>query len=191
MNNVDNVIVGKPKSDGAIWMAPAGTTLPTDAISALPEAFKCLGYVSEDGVTNTNTPESEDIKAWGGDTVASPITGKVDKFSFTLIESLNVDALKLVYGADNVTGTLETGISIKSNSKDYENVVIVIERSIHGSFGRIVVPKAKVTEIGDITYVDNAPVGYPVTITGFPDSNGDTHHDYIAPITASILPIGG
>lgn len=191
MNNVDNVIVGKPKSDGAIWMAPAGTTLPTDAISALPEAFKCLGYVSEDGVTNTNTPESEDIKAWGGDTVASPITGKTDKFSFTLIESLNVDALKLVYGADNVTGTLETGISIKSNSKDYENVVIVIERSIHGSFGRIVVPKAKVTEIGDITYVDNAPVGYPVTIAGFPDSNGDTHHDYIAPITASILPIGG
>ena len=84
LNNVDNVIVGKPKTDGAIFMAPAGTTLPTDATTALASAFKCLGYVSEDGVVNSNSPESEDIKAWGGDIVASPLTGKPDKFSFTL-----------------------------------------------------------------------------------------------------------
>ena len=191
MNNVDNVIVGKPKTDGAIWMAPGGTTVPTDATTALSSAFKCLGYVSEDGVVNSNSPESEDIKAWGGDVVASPLTGKPDKFTFTLIESLNVDVLKLVYGADNVTGTLETGITVKSNSKDYANVVIVIERAIRGTFGRLVIPKAKVTEIGDITYIDNNVVGYPVTVSALPDSNGDCHHDYIAPITASVLPIGG
>lgn len=191
LNNVDNVIVGKPKTDGAIFMAPAGTTLPTDATTALASAFKCLGYVSEDGVVNSNSPESEDIKAWGGDIVASPLTGKPDKFSFTLIESLNVDVLKLVYGADNVTGTLETGISIKANSKDYNNVVIVIERAIRGTFGRIVIPKAKVSEIGDITYVDNNVVGYPVTISALPGDDGDTHHDYIAPISSSIMNIGG
>ena len=69
MPTVANVTTGKPKVAGAVFVAPTGTTLPTDATTALGTAFKELGYVSEDGVTNNNSPESENVKAWGGDTV--------------------------------------------------------------------------------------------------------------------------
>ena len=71
MPTAANVTVGKPKITGAIFRAPLGTTLPTDATTALDEAFKQLGYASEDGVTNSNSPETDQIKAWGGDIVAT------------------------------------------------------------------------------------------------------------------------
>ena len=68
MSNSANVNAGKPAATGAIFVAPLGTTLPTDATTAKNGAFVELGYVSEDGVTNSNSTNSADIKAWGGDT---------------------------------------------------------------------------------------------------------------------------
>lgn len=65
MADVNNVSYGKPLTDGAISTAPLGSTLPTDATTKLDTKFKSLGYVSEDGITNENSPESEKIKAWG------------------------------------------------------------------------------------------------------------------------------
>lgn len=52
MAQVENVTTAKPKIDGAIYSAPKGTPLPTDAKTALNVAFKPLGYISDDGLKN-------------------------------------------------------------------------------------------------------------------------------------------
>ena len=118
--DVKNVSAGKPKIGGAIFRAPLGTELPTDAKLALDPAFKELGYCSDDGITNSNSPETDNVKAWGGDTVLDLQTSKEDSFQYKLIEITNVDVLKAVYGDDNVTGTLDTGITVKANSNEAE-----------------------------------------------------------------------
>lgn len=178
-NTVTNVSAGAPAVGGAISVAAAGTTPPTSA-SASITSFSSLGYVSEDGVVNSNSPSTTDIKAWGGDTVLTTDDGKSDTFQFTLIEALNTDVLKLVYGDSNVSGTLAAGITIQANNKPQSEHVLVIDMILRGGvLKRIVLPKAAVTAVGDITYQTSGAVGYQTTITAFPDSSGNTHYEYI------------
>ncbi|MCC9746739.1 phage tail protein, partial [Streptococcus agalactiae] len=88
--NSSNVTTAKPKIGGAIYTAPLGTELPKDTASELNKAFKSLGYISEDGLSNEDKRESEEIQAWGGDVVESAQKSKADKFTYALIEALNI-----------------------------------------------------------------------------------------------------
>lgn len=188
-NSATNVSVGKPKVGGAIYNAPFGTTLPTDATSSLGTSFKCLGYVSEDGLTNSNSPSSEQVKAWGGDTVLTTQTDREDTFQFKLLEVLNVDVLKTVYGADKVTGTLASGITVRANSAEIGASVWVFDMIMtNNAMKRVVVPNGKLSELGDIVYKDNEAIGYEVTLQAMPGDSTfdyDTHKEYIGPTGAT------
>lgn len=180
MSTVTNVSVGKPKIGGAIFRAPLGTTLPTDAVTALDNAFVEMGYVSEDGVTNSNSPESDTVRAWGGDVVLTLMEGREDTFQFTLIEAKNVEVLKAVFGEDNVSGTLETGISIQNTNEDLDDCVWVIDMILRdNTVKRVVIPDGKVSEVGDITYSDSDAIGYEITLSAMPDEDGVLHYEYI------------
>lgn len=181
-NNAQNVTAGKPKVGGAIYRAPLGSTLPTDASTALDAAFVNLGYVSEDGLVNSNSPTSEKIKAWGGDIVLTTLTEKPDTFQFTLIEALNGDVAKAVYGGSNVTVDSDGNITIHANSTQQPDCAWVIDMVLKdGALKRIVIPDAGIETVGDITYADGSAVGYQTTISAMPNANGDTHIEYIEP----------
>lgn len=180
-NNSANVSVGKPSAAGGIYSAASGTTAPTNATTALVEAFKGLGYVSDEGLTNAIELDTTNITAWGGDTVQTVTSSRTETFSWTFIET-NTDVLKEVYGQDNVTDTAGA-LTVLHNAKELPSRVYAFEILLTGNrVKRIVVPNGKITEVGEVVYQDGEPIGYSVTLTCFPDSAGNTVYEYIASI---------
>lgn len=179
-NNAQNVTTGKPLPTGAVFRAPLGTPLPTTVTETLNPAFVNVGYISDAGVVNSNSPSSSNIKAWGGPVVLTTLEEKPDTFQFTMIEAKNKEVLKAVYGDENVTGDLATGIHVVANSNQQPNCSWVIDQKLKdGTLKRIVLPDAGISAVGDVTYVDNAAIGYQTTLACLPDGNGATHHEYI------------
>lgn len=186
-NNAQNVTVGKPKITGSIFRAPLGTSLPNSTDATLAEAFKNMGYISDSGVKNGRSISTSKTKAWGGDTILEPQDDKTDTFAFKLLEVLNPDVISAVEGSENVSGTLATGITVNVNSSEAEDGIWVIDMIMTGNTAkRIVIPDAKISAMGDIEYADGNAVGYDITLTAFPDTNGNSHYEYIKQATLSV-----
>ena len=178
-NTATNVTVGKPNVSGAVYRAPIGTTLPTDATTALDAAFVPLGYVSEDGLSNNNELSVEATKAWGGNIVLRSLTEMNDEFALTLIETKNVDVLKAVYGDANVTVDASNNVTVNVIAEDPVEAGWVFELALRGGIARrIVIPDGAITSRDEITYNDSDPVGYGITISAYPDASAKTHVEY-------------
>lgn len=178
--NTQNVTAAKPKAAGAIHRAPVGTKLPITCSETLDTAFKNLGYVSEDGVTNGNSPSGDKVRAWGGTTVMNYMEDKPDTFKMKLIEAFNSEVLKTIYNDKNVTVETNGDIHVKATAEDMTQYAWVIDMILKGNRAkRIVIPIASITEMEEIVYKDNEPVGYGITLSAEPDASGVYHHEYI------------
>lgn len=188
-NNSANVAVAKPNVEGAIYAGPTSTTAPTNAADKLPEGLKCLGYISEDGLTNAISRDSESYKAWGGATVGQAQTSYEDTFNFKMIET-KADTMKIVFGDSNVTGDDESGLTVLHNEKELGEHMYVVETVLGTDrIKRIVIPRGVIQEIGDIVYRDEELLGYEVTVLGLPDTNGNSAYEYIAKAVATSLSV--
>ena len=181
-NDASNVSFGKPKATGAVYIAPAGTTLPTDGTTALAAAYKGMGYISEDGYVQSIETDTTDVKAWGGDTVLTAQSSYSETHTVNFIET-NEDTLKAIYGAANVTKAGNV-ITVHSTGKELSECVLVIEIALTGGrVRRIIVPRAKLVDrSGDITFADSDAIAYPAKFAAQPDSNGDYHIEYISTV---------
>lgn len=179
-NNAANVAMGKPKAGGAIFRA-VGTIaeIPTTATAALGAEFKNLGYASEDGLTNAVSTDSTSIKDWSGQEVLKEQTSREESFKFTLIET-NAETLNAIYGEENVSVVTDS-IAVIHNGAERVYAAYVFEILLgSGRVKRIFVPRGMITEVGDITYKNGEPIGYEVTVSAMPDTEGNTAYSYIA-----------
>lgn len=181
-----NVTTGKRGVNGGIYWAPIGTNLPTDATTTLAAAFKNVGFVGEDGVTNSKSRETMEIKEWGGETVVSEVTSQSETYKWKSIEYLNTDTLKAVYGTSNVA--VNTGdIAILVKAGTYGRGVWCIDTAVNGGrLQRIVIPNGVITEIGDIVYVGNDVTAFDITLAcDFDETLGGTSKIYISAATST------
>ena len=85
MATAENVRVGVT---GAVYFAPAGTAVPTSVSGVLNAAFVDVGYIGEDGVSESISADTNDIKAWqNGDVVRRVQTSHDYTVSFTMLRT--------------------------------------------------------------------------------------------------------
>jgi hypothetical protein len=104
MTDSSQLVVAK---GGRVHVAPSGTPLPgdTDPREALDAAFLDVGYVTEDGVTLSGSPNVNEFMAWqSGRAVRRDVDTRDFQLSFTL-EQWNGDNLQLAFGGGSVEET--------------------------------------------------------------------------------------
>ena len=160
-----------PADGAAVYAAPLGTALPTSATATLNAAFVDLGWVSEDGVTNSISRETTKHRAWGGEVVKVTQDTYTETVKFTLLES-SAAVLSVVYGDDNVTEAGDV-ITVEHSRLQLERQSFVIDFIDGDRAGRIVIREGQVTEVGDIMYVHKDLTRYELTVDVFKPDNAN------------------
>lgn len=173
--DASQVTVGSAKSTGAIFVAPKGTSLPTDATTALGSAFSLLGFTSDAGVQISESSSSDSIRAWEGRLeVYNVRTEYTESVSFMPIQC-NAEVAKLTWGDDKVVVDSQTGaITANHHGGTLEPVVIAIETTPREGIVKRYVGTFQLSERGEQTLDGTQVDGRQLTFNAIGDSNGIT-----------------
>lgn len=177
-NNIKNVSVGKGKSGGYFFLAPAGTELPTDNSTELDTAFLNMGFLGDDGAVFSDSSSVDTYYDLNGDAIDTS-NGEIEKTFTVTFREIKKDSLAVINGTANVSDA--TGkLTVHDKGPNDATYVGVFEFLLKdGRKWRRVVPQCKVGELGDMTVVYNELVGREITMQALLDAKtGDYYVDY-------------
>ncbi len=164
--NADEVVVG---SNGQAYVAPVGTTAPTDSGSALDTDFVELGYISEDGATITDNKDVENIGAWQSFyPLRRIITGRELNVGFAL-RQWNGDTVKLAFGGGTVAanGAGEWEYT-PPDPEELDERALVLDWQDGDKHYRLYVPRGIVTETVETNLTRSSAADLPITYGALP-----------------------
>ena len=154
-------------SDGKVLVAPVGTALPTDTTTAWNVAFLDLGFASEDGISITPSLDTEDIMGWqSAYPLRRVVTGSGLEIAFTCMQA-NPDTLALFFNGTVASGSLPVPVSPSVQERARG-----IEWSDGATKWRLVVPRAVLSDKGEMTLARGEATAIELTFTALPPSSG-------------------
>lgn len=179
------VLVGtadQTNATGAIFSAPLGTTVPTNATATLDAAFVDSGYVSEDGLSFTPEISTTDINEWNGSLVRRIKETFNGTLSWAHLET-NEQSLKNAFGEDAVTATAATqshgnqlSVAIAGDLPAAKAWVFKLKDGDNRML--IVVPNGQVTGVEEVSFTSSDAITWGVTLSAYPDSAGNSIYIY-------------
>ena len=179
--NTAEVTYGAAAATGAIWVAPKGTSLPTDASTSLSGSFVLLGFTSDAGVQISESRSQESIRAWEArKEVVTLTTEYTESVSFTPIQC-NADVAKLTWGNGNVSVDAGTGaLTCKHTGDTLDPVVIVVETTPATGIIKRYCGTYQLSERGEQTLDGTQVDGRQLTFKALADETGVTTYEYTA-----------
>lgn len=174
-----NIYAAEPLATGVCFVAPLGTPGPTDARVALNPAFIDLGYTGVDGFMEKNDRKIDLKRSFGGKVVKVLQSEYSASLDFTMMESLNANVLKAIFGPSNVTVTAATplhGAQVKvlknSRKLPHQSWVIDTVDDDDGAKYRNYVGDGQITTVAEIKVVHTDVIEYKVTLECFETTAG-------------------
>jgi hypothetical protein len=167
------VHVGTPGPTGGLWVAPAGTALPTDCKTAFASPWLPLGYVSDAGPTVGQATAKQDLIPWQSMApVRSVITTRDVTLHFILWQ-LNAQSLSLYFDADPPTpsptdGSFTMPVQADKGGHQYAFAVSTVDGL---NVLRIGMTRAQLTDAGDMAITRATVVPMECTLTALVDNN--------------------
>lgn len=175
-SSANNVIVGKARTTGAVYVADITVTAPVDAASALDPAFTNLGLVNKDGATRSIEKTTETLEAWTGPYKTITTEHSV-KYSTTLLESSYV-VLCEVFGKKNVTQEGDL-ITVRHNDADLPARAWALEMASSENAVREFIPNGVITSAApETTFNASTPVEFPIEIEALVDAFGNKAYSF-------------
>lgn len=174
-------------TNGAVYTHDIGAsiTAPTNASSALSVAFKDVGAISSDGISQSLSQDRTDVFIWQNAALARRIPGQTS-LTYTLAAAeTKLLTLGLHYAGSTVTSTSEgASVAVKAPGTDIRAWVL------HGLDGtravRVYLPLAEITERGDVVWSSGDVTVRQWTLSAYSDGNSVFAYEYyIDPSMAS------
>jgi len=164
--NAANARIFGSDSD-AIYLAPIGTTLPADINTALGEAFDEVGWLNEDGITESATGSRSEIRGHqGGNVVRTRVEGGGTTIAFVALED-KPQTRELRYHVKEAT-TTATGARRESRGAGQRisarvAVIELFDADDVSVKERIVIPRLEILPDGDRVFVNSDIAGFSLT----------------------------
>ena len=121
---------------------------------------------------------TNDVKDWSGATVRKLLESYDGTLHWTMI-STNKGALAIAFGKDHVTSVTagtdhgaQTMAALGAYLPEEQTWIFLMK----DGDARIViaVPDGQITAVGDVVFASNAAIGWDVTLSCYPDENGNS-----------------
>jgi hypothetical protein len=156
-----------------------GTPLPTDAVATPNAAFKDIGSLTDNGITDSTNQAWKDIFAWQGNALVASLPGAYTKTFKFAAQEVNGQTLALAYPGSTLTQQA-WGVSIaeKPIVRDIR-AWILHGISDSGKLQRIVIPQGQVSDHGDVVWSSQDLTVYEYTVKCFVDASGNVAYRYL------------
>ena len=156
--------------DSTVYAGVVGTTAPTDTSTSLNAAFKDLGFLSEDGLTEAREQDVKDHYASGGVLIRTTRSKHKRTFKFVALES-NQYVFPLVNPGS--TQATSTGTTTRAVYIPEPNVKAWVFQQADGSYiRRIHIARGEVIDVAEIKAGDEDMAMFELTVNVYPSSAG-------------------
>lgn len=166
-NDADQIVVA---SNGTVYVAATSATAPTTATNSLT-GFTELGFVTEEGVTFTDSKEITDINVWQQFYPARKIvTSKASSVSFQLRE-WRAHNVQLAFGGGTITGSGSNYTYVPPAAGTIDERSMVIDWQDGSKNYRLYIPRGIVSDAVETNLVRTNSAVLPITFSVTPASD--------------------
>lgn len=157
---------------GDVYVAPTGSTAPTDTTTALDVAFKALGCLTTDGLTRTREVDETNLSLWGKG--VARVVKSNEKRTFKVAATDDNPTLFGLVEPNSTSATTSgtTTRTVKAASAVVNKKSWVFETADGDIIRRIYVPVGEVSNVADIVASESDWEAKELTVTAYPDSSG-------------------